>query len=101
MTTMVKNLVTDEEKAFSARLKITDSRSPVMMTEKQYRMSDRLARIPSKVIFTILLQVDVKRLMDKNCHSSFSFLKNNRLLLAYVFPKKVALLITAKQNVFL
>ena len=26
-----------------------------------------LARIPSKVIFTILLQVDVKRLMDKNC----------------------------------
>ena len=59
-----------------------------------------MARIPSKVIFTILLQVDVKCLMDKNCHSSFSFLKNNGLLLAYVFPKKVALLITAKQNAF-
>ena len=39
------------------------------------------------MIFTILLQVDVKRLMDKNCHSSFSFLKNNGLLLAYVFPE--------------
>ena len=72
-----------------------------LFPEKQYRTSDQLARIPSKVIFTILLQVDVKRLMDKNCHSSFSFLKNNGLLLAYVFPKKVALLITAKQNVFL
>ena len=70
--------------------------------EKQYRTSDRLARIPLKVIFTILLQVGVKRsIMDKNCHSSFSFLKNNGFLLAYVFPKKVALLITAKQNVFL
>ena len=51
--------------------------------EKQYRTSDRLARIPSKVIFTILLQVGVKRLMDKNCHSSFSFLKNNGFLLAF------------------
>ena len=58
-----------------------------LFPEKHYRTSDRLARIPSKVIFTILLQVDVKRLMDKNCHSSFSFLKNNRLLLAYVFPE--------------
>ena len=38
-----------------------------LFPEKQYRTSDRLARIPSKVIFTILLQVDVKRLMDKNC----------------------------------
>ena len=59
-----------------------------------------LARIPSKVIFTILLQVDVKHLMDKNCHLSFSFLKNNGLLWAYVFPKKVTWLITAKQNIF-
>ena len=55
-----------------------------LFPEKQYRTSDRLARIPSKVIFTILLQVDVKRLMDKNCPSSFSFLKHNRLLLANV-----------------
>ena len=72
-----------------------------LFPEKHYRTSDRLGRIPSKVILTILLQVDVKRLMDKNCHSSFSSLKNNGLLLAYVFPKKVALLITAKQNAFL
>ena len=35
--------------------------------EKQSKTGDRLGRIPSKVIFTILLQVDVKRLMDKNC----------------------------------
>ena len=39
----------------------------ILIPEKQYRTSDRFARIPSKVIFTILLQVDVKRLMDKNC----------------------------------
>ena len=38
-----------------------------LFPEKQSKTSDRLGRIPSKVIFTILLQVDVKRLMDKNC----------------------------------
>ena len=31
--------------------------------------------------------------------ATFSFLTNNRLSLVYVFPKKVTLLITAKQNV--
>ena len=69
-----------------------------LFPEKQYRTSDRLARIPSKVIFTILLQVDVKRLMKKNCYVSFSFPTNNGLSLVYVFPKKVTLLITARQN---
>ena len=34
---------------------------------KQSNTSDRVGRIPSKVISTIFLQVDVKRLMDKNC----------------------------------
>ena len=38
-----------------------------LFPEKQYKSSDRLGWILSKVIFTILLQVDVKRLMDKNC----------------------------------
>ena len=38
-----------------------------LFPENQYGTSDQLARIPSKVIFTILLQEDVKRLMDKNC----------------------------------
>ena len=38
-----------------------------LFPEKQYGTSDWLVWIPWKVIFTILLQVDVKRLMDKNC----------------------------------
>ena len=38
-----------------------------LFQEKQSKTSDLLGRIPSKVIFTIFLQVDVKRLMDKNC----------------------------------
>ena len=37
--------------------------------------------------------------MDKNCQLSFSFLTNNGLSLVYVFPKKVTLLITARQNI--
>ena len=40
-----------------------------LVPEKQYTTSDRFAWIPSKVIFTILsqLQVDVKRLKEKKC----------------------------------
>ena len=38
-----------------------------LFPEKQSKTSDLLGRIPLKVIFTIFLQVDVKRLMDKNC----------------------------------
>ena len=38
-----------------------------LFPEKQSKTSDQLGQIPLKVIFTILLQVDVKRLMDKNC----------------------------------
>ena len=38
-----------------------------LFPEKQSKTSDRLGQIPSKVIFTILLQVDVKRFMKKNC----------------------------------
>ena len=69
-----------------------------LFPEKQSKTSDRLGQIPSKVIFTILLQVDVKRFMKKNCLVSFSFPTNNGLSLVYVFPKKVTLLITARQN---
>ena len=51
-------------------------------------MSDQFTRIPLKMTFTILLQVHVKRLMDKTCYLSFSFLTNNGLSFSVCFPKE-------------